>query len=503
MKILIVEDEIKTLYGIEKLITQLQGDFEVVGKARNGIEGVSLALEERPDLIMTDIRMPEMNGLEMIKTLKEQKFSCKYLILSGYADFQYAKEAMSLGSVDYLLKPITRESLDESLKKIEKLIRSEKSSISITSFSTQELFARVFLAPELNVEQVKREFESRFKEHAALHLLLVKGENRFVDSTREMIVSKFQNLESEREPLICWEHGSDSIYMLFQQEKEESIKRIVKQRITELRQLSMNNIVFCFKSFCGIENLDAAGRTVRDYSGWNLSLNVPYMIDESLIKQIYIKKFVYPSDIEQEIIHKINAGNLDMVEKDIQDFVAYLKKDTYSYLEIREALVCLTVSILYAIRRSSYGVYENISHLNLMDWIHKLLFVEHYTQIIINVLRQYKHYLEGFRRDVHPLIKKALMVIDREFKEELSVDDMANRLHVTPEYLSSLFIRELGIKFTTYCTQKKIEHAKNLLTETNIKIYEVAEESGYTDVKYFCKVFKKYTGMSPGEYRNN
>lgn len=73
MKILIVEDEIKTLYGIEKLITQLQGDFEVVGKARNGIEGVSLALKERPDLIMTDIRMPEMNGLEMLKTLKEQK----------------------------------------------------------------------------------------------------------------------------------------------------------------------------------------------------------------------------------------------------------------------------------------------------------------------------------------------------------------------------------------------------------------------------------------------
>ena len=83
-------------------------------------------------------------------------------------------------------------------------------------------------------------------------------------------------------------------------------------------------IVFCFKSFCGIENLDAAGRTVRDYSGWNLSLTVPYMIDESLIKQIHIQKFVYPSDIEQEIIHKINAGNLDMVEKDIQNFVAYV-----------------------------------------------------------------------------------------------------------------------------------------------------------------------------------
>lgn len=92
MKILIVEDEIKTLNGIERLIEQLGEPYDVVGKGRNGLEGIELALREKPDLIMTDIRMGEMDGLEMIKQLNDRRFTCKYLILSGYADFQYARE---------------------------------------------------------------------------------------------------------------------------------------------------------------------------------------------------------------------------------------------------------------------------------------------------------------------------------------------------------------------------------------------------------------------------
>ena len=150
MKILIVEDEIKTLNGIEGLIRQLGEPYHVVGKARNGLEGIELALLENPDLIMTDIRMGEMDGLEMIKQLNDRRFSCKYLILSGYADFQYAREAMTLGSVDYLLKPMTKDMLKEALCKIDGILENEKASIRVSSFSAQELFERVFLAPEIS-----------------------------------------------------------------------------------------------------------------------------------------------------------------------------------------------------------------------------------------------------------------------------------------------------------------------------------------------------------------
>ena len=115
MKILIVEDEWKTLKGLSNLIAELGGEYEIAGQARSGEEGIRMAMELRPDIIITDIRMNGMTGLEMMKPLNEEKLACRYIILSGYAEFQYAKEAISLGSMDYLLKPITKEILEESL----------------------------------------------------------------------------------------------------------------------------------------------------------------------------------------------------------------------------------------------------------------------------------------------------------------------------------------------------------------------------------------------------
>ena len=103
----------------------------------------------------------------------------------------------------------------------------------------------------------------------------------------------------------------------------------------------------------------------------------------------------------------------------------------------------------------------------------------------------------------HPIINKVLQILEKEYQNELQLEDMAQRMNVTPEYLSSLFMKELGIKYTTYRAQIRIDVAKRLLQEGKLKIYEVAEESGFPDVKYFTKVFKKYTGTSPGEYVRN
>ena len=176
------------------------------------------------------------------------------------------------------------------------------------------------------------------------------------------------------------------------------------------------------------------------------------------------------------------------------------KQKVYSYTDIREALICLTAAVLYAIRKASYGLYENISNLNILEWVRDSLFLEHYPQLILNVLMQYEQYTRNLRSGNHPIINQVLKIMDREYKSDLPLDEMAQRMNVTPEYLSTLFMKELGIKYTTYRAQIRIDVAKRLLSEGKLKIYEVAEASGFPDVKYFTKVFKKYTGVSPGEY---
>lgn len=281
MKILIVEDELKTLNGIASLIMEIPGDYEVVGRARSGEKGIDLACKTEPDIIITDIRMGGMSGLEMIKRLHALKIQSRYIILSGYAEFQYAREAITLGSMDYL------------------------------------------------------------------------------------------------------------------------------------------------------------------------------------------------------------------------------RKKTYAYGDLREALICMTAAILYAIRKASYGLYENISSLNILEWVKDILFLENYPRIIMNVMLQYEQYTKNLKSGNHPIINKVLQILEKEYRNELPLEEMAQRMNVTPEYLSSLFMKELGIKYTTYRAQIRIDVAKRLLQEGKLKIYEVAEASGFPDVKYFTKVFKKYTGTSPGEYVRN
>ena len=124
-----------------------------------------------------------------------------------------------------------------------------------------------------------------------------------------------------------------------------------------------------------------------------------------------------------------------------------------------------------------------------------------YIYICHNIIFKYKIYIDHTSQNAHPLIRKVIKIVDQEYKTELNLEELARRVNVTPEYLSSLFVKELGVKFTTYYTQKRIESAKNMLKSGNCKVYEVAHEHGYEDVKYFCKVFKKYVGISPREYQ--
>ena len=163
-------------------------------------------------------------------------------------------------------------------------------------------------------------------------------------------------------------------------------------------------------------------------------------------------------------------------------------------------MTCLTVAILYEIRRDSYGLYENINNLNVLDWVKNRLFIESFSPMILNIVRQYEQYRNNRKSGKHPIIYQVLGIMEQEYQRDLSLEEMAERMKVTPEYLSALFMKELGIKYTTYRTQIRIEAAKELLQDGKLKIYEIAERCGFPDVKYFTKVFKKYTGSSPGEF---
>lgn len=502
MKILIVEDELKTLNGIASLIMEIPGDYDVVGRARSGEKGIDLACKTEPDIIITDIRMGGMSGLEMIKRLHALKIQSRYIILSGYAEFQYAREAITLGSMDYLLKPITKELLEESLKKVKSAIEQEALKIQTSAMDTEVILERVLFMPGFVESKFEQELMNRFEGMDSNYLLLLRGENRIVQSDLEAALQEISGLLPEQNVWTCREDGNKENYILIQELQPEALA-VLDEVVGKCRGQINPYMVFAGSYLQDVRKIQECRKRLQDMSNWNLTIGSPAVITEKRIKEVIIQKFSYPSDLERDIISCINEGKIQEIENYLTAFMDYLRKKTYAYGDLREALICMTAAILYAIRKASYGLYENISSLNILEWVKDILFLENYPRIIMNVMLQYEQYTKNLKSGNHPIINKVLQILEKEYRNELPLEEMAQRMNVTPEYLSSLFMKELGIKYTTYRAQTRIDVAKRLLQEGKLKIYEVAEASGFPDVKYFTKVFKKYTGTSPGEYVRN
>lgn len=499
MKILIVEDEIKTLNGIEYLINQMKKLWTVVGKAKSGEEGLRMALETRPDVIISDIRMNGMSGLEMIRELNAYDFQGKYIILSGYAEFEYAREALALGSIDYLLKPVTSENLRLVLEKTEDIIKNEATKIDVGELTNLQLLERALYMPQFDSTKFYEEFKQRLFEYKEIYLLLARGENRLVQIDYETLLSKLSKVIGDKKFYAYREKGHKEVYILILASESEILEKL-DQMVREYRKDINPYVVFVGQEMSDSKEIPFIRQQLIDNTHWNLSMKQDIIINKKRIDDICVNHFLYPADLEMQIVCGISEKKIDSVEECLNKFLEYLNKKTYAYADIREAMICLTATILYAIRKESYGLYENINNLNILEWVKEILFTDHYPQIMMNIIHQYKKYTDNLKSGKHPIINKVLKIIDEEYREELPLDEIAKRMNVTPEYLSSLFMKELGVKFTTYRTQKRIEIAKNLLLEGEKKIYEIAEESGYSDVRYFTKVFKKYTGVSPGEY---
>ena len=499
MKIVIVEDERKSLMGLTALAGQLEERWTIAGTVENGEEGNGLIGACQPDVVITDVMMEPMNGLEMMEAVREREIECKFIVLSGYADFKFAQKAIQLGSVDYLLKPVTRKTLREVLERVEQKIREEKHQIRPSTFSVQELWERLYSVSGDASEGYLQELETRMTPHRGICLLMLKGDTGFTASEEK---KWFEIIKYYLSGMVFYFFSGDRHRLFFVVETED--RGTLEGRLGEA--LGRGKRIFhkpvAAVSYClgELREFYRALKVMEDNSNWALTVLDMDIISEESLKTVKCNKFIYPMEIEREIIQHIGILDMDAVRGSLSMFERYLKTHTYHYADIREAMLCMTVSILYEIRKTSYGIYEEISHLNVLDWVKSRITTDTYATMMMNILGEFKRYKDNVRYCNNAVINEVIYIIEKEYRNNILLEEMARRFNITPEYLSTLFVRELGIKYTAYCTQVKIEHAKNLLRNGDMKIYEVAEQSGYSDVKYFCKVFKKYTGKSPKEY---
>lgn len=503
MRILIVEDEVKIREGMGKIIRSLTGHM-IVGEASDGEEALEMVLRFNPDLIITDIRMPKMDGLEMARRLREQNIPVHVVILTGYSEFEYAKKAIHYGVDDYLLKPLGVEDVQQMLVQIEEKINKET---ELKQGLGENRLRDLLVGNVENTPSSRREVWKvcGFTESMSCQLMVGYIGGARADY-RRLVEEKTEELKHRYEDL--------KIYLLYQENCQVFTCVCAgsqEKRLEEFQVSFYHRMLLGFQSqeqrpvwAREVISLDEMAETyalLKDLLSYNLVTDVQGWMTRDLLQSLQIEIFEEPMEINSRLKNALCQEEPEKIRREIQALLEYMRKKVYKPWEVRRSLIKSYGLILDTLWDFDRPMYEHMKNANVLQQLENAVLwqeMEAAYADIAEILAGHKVKREDISNFV---IKKAINYIREHYQEGITQEEVSRKLEITPEYLSTLFNREMGINFSAFLKQFRISHAKRLLKGTDMKIYQVAEAVGYSDAKYFARVFKKVQGISPVDYR--
>lgn len=510
---IVVDDEPIVRRGLVSLIPKLDPEWRVVGEAKNGLEALDLVKKETPDLVVTDIRMPRMNGLDLLSALKE--YPVHVVILSGYGFFEYAQTAIKFGAFDYLLKPVKPPELTSLLQRLKDKRRE----------------------PAAAAEPARNplNFSKWWKDW----LLEAEEAGGYADRLRELLPPDAEELqivavEIDRfDELGGEDQWGDRRLVAF------AVRNVLEDLMADKRETrfvplfaSGSRIVYLCAGPCC--DSDGAERWIREVAKWvKISISIGlsgktrefeglralYRQATEALRDKWIRgegivcryeeaaAFVratpgYPVELDEAICRDIRAGDGERALGGLDAFLLRLKGESLSYpLFQRYALQLL--SSVYRI------VYEN----RIDEWVLKEMSrprelfrrefaADEYRRFMAEWIGAIVDALECKRRQRNDrTIEKALEYIRGHYAKDLSLEDVARQVGMSGSYFSAFFKQETGDNFVEHLTRLRIDKAKTLMMDADLRLYEISQLVGYQDVKYFSRLFKRHVGVTPAEYR--
>ena len=509
MRIIVIEDN--ELYKNELLqcLEQEESDIEIVGSASNGAEG--LALTEKlirdnltPDVIFTDVRMPEMDGFEMIEALQRRGISCKIVVTSSCPEFLYAKRAMELGAVDFLVKPLKVYEVRNVLGRLRRELESEKKWKHILNLEYIFLNA---MAGKIKDDQqigdlIKEGYGIAPEERIGV---LGIGMSSNYEKYKEQVLQMLKALEifNQQQDFCAYTiemYGRQSFVVLFyHMGNEHETYQYLEQTIVPMICNTVRGRVICTWAVSnGFGNMYEAVRELDHAAEWNLILKKGTLICKEKIQKIALYPYKYPVNLEKEAKEALLNKDAKRLKKIFSRYWDYCRELPMYPQEPRRAdPYCTGSDPDGSGNRGGTGT-EKRTDISSADFQGKWMdrcgrksgyFFEYLTS------------KDETENDMSLLIQKALENIREYYDQGITLEEIAEKLHVTEEYLSTQFRKETGRTFTETIRGYRIERVKELLTATNWKLTKIAELVGYTDPKYMSRVFKEETGMLPLEYR--
>jgi two-component system response regulator YesN len=531
MNLMIVEDEIRIMNSLVNNIPWNEHGIEVVAAAENGHEALSLIERKKPDIVLLDIEMPEMDGLTLAKSVREMEPQIKLVVLSGHDDFHYAQAAVGLGVMKYLLKPAgDQEIMDAVLHaagEIRKELMEKHSMLELKRKwqdrlpQLQDDFYRNWMLDRYATWELQKHMQelnlsldafTRFVVTVCEIDPLPEEEGRYTSSDQSLLQFSLECISSEflqEEDCRVFADADGATVLLFLGRAEESEQHMI-QRINVNVSRLLNVVKECLKitASAGLGTLGVldhvslsyrqACRALQERAIYGNDMFIPYLDVTSNRHHVQ-----FDSEFEKQLEIAVHTDDSIAVTRLIDNYFEQLYSHEVSTQRVYEHLLYLSTVFTRIIQSRRWSMQEVLQEdysafLSFGSLLSKDQIVSWAKRVASRIIL----YREKERtHSSHELVKKMIEAVELMLgKEELTLHTLAERLYVNPSYLSRLFKKEEGRSFSEYVMKRSMEYAKEQLLN-GVKVYDAAEAAGYRDVSYFAKVFRKYWGVAPGEFK--
>ncbi|MDQ0253195.1 two-component system response regulator YesN [Evansella vedderi] len=523
-QVVIIDDEDKVLRGMKNAIPWDDLNCEWVGEALNGEEGLQLVQEQNPDIVITDIYMPVMNGLEMIEKLKNNGFDGKVIILSGYEDFEYARRAMRLQIDDYLSKPASLDTIKTTLTNVVKKLEDE----------TNEKLKYAEL-----IDKVKLYEPFIIKEWIKSLLMGTPSLSRLPNASKSII----EKWEGKKHVVlsILYDHSieSSALYQsdwyLFRFSTSNVIKEMTKKYFEDFNYVELHSYLgtLCIhfdelddeKTYNKLQELcNSIQSSIQTYLGVKAIVNIG-KIKENWTEMADSMKEAIQSNVNDDNNVNCSIFGLDNTKTLSSESIETSRKLSEAIRYADNQTACDEIDKLFSIvsgheYNNAIGVKVGIEIWTVMtyslydigiriqdmvpenfDLYKELLTIyswEELAEFLKGHIKEFCHHQQWDENLKHrQLVEQLIDYVQENLGENVTLQDIANKLYISRNYLGRIFKDVTGESFKNYITRVRVEKAKKMIQEGNHLIYEVAEKVGFGNPAYFTTTFKKYTGYPP------
>lgn len=500
MKILIADDEDYTREGLIDSVDWEKYGIDEIMQAVNGAEAIRIAKWFLPDIVLTDVRMPKMDGIEFATRLLSWNPDCRIIFMSGYMEIEYLKSAIRLAAIDYIEKPIDLGIMCRALQKAVEEIRQKHANTTATQtsreFQQQRLF-NLLVSKEADEKTLEKlAAETGFPIHTSCVCLILQlpGKNADLGGAIEKVNGIIRSIDFKTVGNFQREKHQYEFVLSYLAREQYRLSALYQRILTTvpgsrlgvgMEAENYKNVYNSYRTACAAINCAFYQEKERLFG-----------IDEGILQKSFIEPGIYGEFLQilSEQPEKLTEW-FDGLFKQLYSRKYYQKEQVYTLL----------ISFLTAIYKKYPELYEVESGIwmeeQIQTFVREMEFLREIEAFINNLLKQLAAKREeqlGYGRVIRGVME---YVAEHYGEENLSVVQIAEHLHFSPAYLNVLFKQEMKITLKQYLSNYRLERAKKLLEQNYDKITEIAESCGYANANYFAKVFREATGMSPAEYR--